>query len=58
MSWFQKEIILNNKDDSSGIHSDMNLEDSMLDRKIKHLKKYARNKGYSMDELINWIKDE
>jgi hypothetical protein len=52
------EIILNKKDDSSGIHSDMNLEDSMLDRKIKHLKKYARNKGYSMDELINWIKDE
>ena len=52
------EIILNKKDDSSGIHSDMNLEDSMLDRKIKHLKKYARNKGYSMDELINFIKDE
>ena len=52
------EIILTKKDDSSGIQDLNNTEDSMLDRKIRHLKKYARNKGYTMDELINFMKDE
>tara|TARA_R100001377_G_scaffold73856_1_gene50010 strand:+ start:588 stop:1304 length:717 start_codon:yes stop_codon:yes gene_type:complete len=51
------EIILNKKDDESGVQ-DFNTEDSMLDRKVRHLKKYARNKGYSMGELINLMDNE
>jgi hypothetical protein len=51
------EIILNKKDDESGIHSDMP-EDSMLDRKVRHLKKYIRNKGYNVNDVIKLLNNE
>jgi hypothetical protein len=51
------EIILSKKDENSGVQ-DVSGEDSMLDRKIRHLKKYARNSGYSMDELIKLMSHE
>ena len=53
------EIILSKKDDDLQVQNDLNYsEDSMLDRKIKHLKKYARNKGYSVKDIVNLLKDE
>jgi hypothetical protein len=52
------EIILNKKDEDLQVQVDLTGEDSMLDRKINHLKKYARNKGYTVDDIIKLLKDE
>jgi len=53
------EIILNKKDGDLTVQSpDGNIEDGMLDRKIRHFTKYIKNKGYSMDNIINRLKDE
>ena len=52
------EIILKNRDEDLQVQIDTTGEDSMLDRKINHLKKYARNKGYTIDNIIKLLKDE
>ena len=53
------EIILKSKDTEMGVHNISNTpEDSMLDRKVRHLKKYIRNKGYSLNDVIKVLKDE
>ena len=53
------EIILNKKDDDLAVQSHKgDVEDSMLDRKIRHFAKYVRNKGYDMDNITNRLKNE
>ena len=53
------EIILKKRDEDLQVQDDLNhSEDSMLDRKINHLKKYARNKGYSINDIVKLLKDE
>jgi|TARA_R110000744_G_scaffold22825_2_gene58140 hypothetical protein len=53
------EIILNKKDEDLQVQDNFSgIEDPMLDRKLRHLKKYARTNGYSMDKIVNLLKNE
>ena len=53
------EIILNKQDGDLGVQSpDDSIEDSMLDRKIRHIAKYAKSRGYNMGSVINKFKNE
>jgi len=52
------EIILNKNDEDLTVQSHDNVEDSMLDRKIRHFVKYVKNKGYDMDNIVNRLKNE
>jgi hypothetical protein len=52
------EIILNKNDEDLTVQSHDNVEDSMLDRKIRHFVKYVKNKGYDMDNVVNRLKNE
>ena len=53
------EIILNKKDEDLEVQDNLSDNgDSMLGRKVRHLKKYARNRGYSLDKIVNMLKNE